>query len=86
MKYSKKEKGGLSSHGQRPWVFPAVLYKFDYTAAKETGAIRTFDGANAKWLDYVTANRAKKHHGPIHGIDVGPVADDDATRTIKLYQ
>ena len=30
MKYSKKEKGGLSSHGQRPWVFPAVLYKMFY--------------------------------------------------------
>lgn len=62
------------------------VYEFDYTAAKEAGVIRTFDGANAKWLDYVTANRAKIHHGPIHGIDVGPVADDDVTRTIKLYE
>lgn len=31
MKYSKKEEGGLLTHGQRPWVFPAVLYKLQNT-------------------------------------------------------
>lgn len=29
MKYYKKEESGFSSHGQRPWVFPAAPYKMD---------------------------------------------------------
>lgn len=44
-----------------------------------------FDGANKEWLRYVSANRADKTVRDSYDIVMGPVANDQAIRTINNY-
>ena len=44
-----------------------------------------FDGPDAAWLDFVSANRMNSYTGPKYDLIYGPVANDDVYTTIAAY-
>ncbi len=62
------------------------VYEFDFEAAMRETAIERFDNADMVWLQFVVANR--KGEGDLNGIDmhIGPVADDNVYRSIRLFE
>ncbi len=59
-----------------------------YTADEEcfeTLAVLTFERPDAKWLHYVAANRAGGNTDDSYDIVRGPVANDQAIRTVNDY-
>ncbi len=47
--------------------------------------ILTFETANKDWLQYISANRTDKMMEDLYDIVIGPVANDQAIRTINNY-
>lgn len=44
-----------------------------------------FDGANREWLRYISLNRTDKSAGDSYDLVIGPVANDQAIRTVSNY-
>lgn len=44
-----------------------------------------FEAANKEWLEYVSRNRTDKYIEDIYDIVIGPVANDQAIRTVNDY-
>ena len=47
--------------------------------------VLTFEGPNKEWLRYISANRTDKAAGDSFDIVIGPVANDQAIRTVNNY-
>ncbi|MCD8095695.1 MAG: DUF3990 domain-containing protein [Ruminococcus sp.] len=47
--------------------------------------ILTFDSANTAWLKYISANRTDKRVSDSYDVVTGPVANDQAIRTVNNY-
>ncbi|MBO5239662.1 MAG: DUF3990 domain-containing protein [Lachnospiraceae bacterium] len=45
----------------------------------------TFESANKEWLRYIAANRTGKPTEGSHDVVIGPVANDQAIRTVNNY-
>ncbi len=62
------------------------VYTFDYDAAIQEMTIERFDHADKDWLTFVVQNR--KGEITKTGIDlhIGPVADDNVYRSIRLFE
>lgn len=62
------------------------IYEFDFDAALLETKIERFDNADMLWLQFVVANR--KGELPSAGVDmhIGPVADDNVYRSIRLFE
>ncbi len=60
-------------------------YEFDYNIARKDLNIIEFQMADEKWLDFICANRQKKHTGE-YDIVIGPVADDKVYRVVVEYE
>ena len=45
----------------------------------------TFDRADKEWLRYISLNRTEKSAGDSYDLVVGPVANDQAIRTVNNY-
>ena len=62
------------------------VYEFDYEAAKTNTKIFRFENADLEWLRFVVANR----HGEVINKEmdmyIGPVADDNVYRSIRLFE
>jgi len=60
------------------------VYELDETALGEIRVL-SFDAANERWLDFVSANRNGNVTDLKYDLISGPVADDDIFRTFILY-
>jgi len=61
------------------------VYEFDLDVAGRSLDIRSFNGADYDWLEYVKENRLKQYAGRKYDIVIGAVANDDVLPTILLY-
>lgn len=60
-------------------------YEFDENALSRSLDVLQFAAPDAKWLEFVSANRSGAYSGGLHDVVVGPVADDDVFTTVTLY-
>ncbi len=62
------------------------IYEFDFDAALLQTAVERFDNADMRWLQFVVGNR--KGEVSKDGVDmhIGPVADDNVYRSIRLFE
>ena len=61
------------------------VYSLDISALKELSVL-SFDKANGKWLDFVSANRNGTYSGEIFDVIFGAVANDTIFKTFIAYQ
>ncbi|MBR4435659.1 MAG: DUF3990 domain-containing protein [Clostridia bacterium] len=62
------------------------VYEFDYESAKLEAEVFKFDNADLDWLDFVVANRRGEDHFKAADLHIGPVADDNVYRSIRLFE
>lgn len=61
-------------------------YQFDLDAAKDNTIIHTFDTADMDWLTFVVNNRRGVSSPFSTDMHIGPVADDNVYRSIRLFE
>ncbi len=62
------------------------IYEFDYESAKGETDIYQFADADIEWLDFVIANRRGEELSKAADMHIGPVADDNVYRSIRLFE
>ncbi|MBQ6052089.1 MAG: DUF3990 domain-containing protein [Clostridia bacterium] len=62
------------------------VYDFDYESAKKDTEILRFLTANEEWLKFVVANRNGEIPFQKADLVIGPVADDNVYRSIRLFE
>ena len=62
------------------------VYEFDFATAKKKLTYRIFDTADEEWLKFVVDNRRGADVGDLIDVHVGPVADDNVYRSIRLFE
>ncbi len=62
------------------------IYEFDYEAAKKQTDIFRFQAADIDWLNFVVANRRGEDLFKAADMHIGPVADDNVYRSIRLFE
>ncbi len=62
------------------------VYEFDLEAAEKAFKIKRFDSADVKWLTFVAKNRQGEPSVEAFDLHIGPVADDNVYRTIRLFE
>lgn len=59
---------------------------FEYNgSASQRLSVRSFSGASAEWLDFVSENRKATYRGKKYDIAIGPVANDNTMPVINDY-
>ena len=61
-------------------------YEFDYEAAQKATKITHFNQADMDWLLFVVGNRRGENLNDGADMHVGPVADDNVYRSIRLFE
>lgn len=61
-------------------------YQFDLDSAKESTVIHKFDTADMDWLTFVVENRRGVISPSLIDMHIGPVADDNVYRSIRLFE
>ncbi|MDR0832425.1 MAG: DUF3990 domain-containing protein [Bacillales bacterium] len=62
------------------------IYDFNVELARRDLLIKIFEKPSLEWLDFVINNRGKKAFDFNYDLVIGPVANDNAYETIKLYE
>lgn len=62
------------------------VYEFDYEAAQREADVFKFENADIEWLDFVVGNRRGEEHFKAADLHIGPVADDNVYRSIRLFE
>ena len=62
------------------------VYEFDEDAARSESKIFQYTGADMEWLQFVIHNRRGNWMNDGTDIHVGPVADDNVYRSIRLFE
>lgn len=62
------------------------VYEFDYETAKQKTDIFRFQEADMEWLTFVVANRRGEMLFKAEDMHIGPVADDNVYRSIRLFE
>ena len=62
------------------------VYEFDEDAARSESKIFQYTGADMEWLQFVVHNRRGNWMNDGTDIHVGPVADDNGYRSIRLFE
>lgn len=62
------------------------IYEFDFDAAKNNTRIKQFDSADMEWLIFVTENRNGITQNEKFDMHIGPVADDNVYKSIRLFE
>ena len=62
------------------------VYSFDYEAAKKQTDIFRFQKADIEWLNFVVGNRRGEELFKAADMHIGPVADDNVYRSIRLFE
>ncbi len=61
-------------------------YSFDMESAAKYLKIKSFETADAEWLMFVTKNRQGEKQASEFDLYIGPVADDNVYRSIRLFE
>ena len=61
-------------------------YDFDIETAEKTLKILRFEKPDAEWLKFVVDNRKNIHKESEYDLVIGPVANDDVYKTIKVFE
>lgn len=61
-------------------------YDFDLSAAEQGAVIRKFSSADMDWLQFVIDNRRGISKDPMVDMHIGPVADDNVYKSIRLFE
>lgn len=62
------------------------VYEFDEERAEKEFNIKRFNGADKEWLDFVVKNRRGDSLNDGADMYIGPVADDNVYKTIRLFE
>lgn len=62
------------------------VYEFDIDAAKAQADIIFFKKADMEWLNFVVGNRKGVEQYKAIDMHIGPVADDNVYRSIRLFE
>lgn len=62
------------------------VYKFDFERAKAETVIRRYSSADMEWLQFVIGNRKGEISTEAVDMHIGPVADDNVYRSIRLFE
>lgn len=62
------------------------VYDFDYEAFKRTCTVNHFESADMNWLNFVIGNRQGNQSNMSVDMNIGPVADDNVYRSIRLFE
>ena len=62
------------------------VYEFDLDSSEKETVIRRYQTADLKWLQFVTCNRRGEQPSEYADMHIGPVADDNVYRSIRLFE
>lgn len=62
------------------------IYEFDFELAQEQAKIHHFAHADMEWLQFVVRNRRGETPENMFDMHIGPVADDNVYRSIRLFE
>ena len=62
------------------------IYEFDLAKAEAETIIRRFQAADMEWLQFVVCNRKGERSAEPVDMHIGPVADDNVYRSIRLFE
>lgn len=62
------------------------IYEFNVEAAEVNSVIRRFYSADVEWLMFVINNRKGESPKKFADLHIGPVADDNVYRSIRLFE
>lgn len=62
------------------------IYEFDFDSAQLQTKINRFENADMTWLEFVVGNRRGEKPNEIVDMNIGPVADDNVYRSIRLFE
>lgn len=83
--YEQAKKWALRTTSRREEGAPTItVFSFDENELEKLDVL-TFEGANKEWLRYISANRTDKAAGDSYDIVMGPVANDQAIRTVNNF-
>lgn len=83
--YEQAKKWAIRTTARRENGISAVSVYHAETNAIQHLKLLTFEQANYDWLRYISANRTNKATADLYDIVIGPVANDQAIRTINNY-
>ena len=63
-----------------------AIYEFDFETARSETIIRHFAKAEMEWLQFVVGNRNGNPMNDAVDMHIGPVADDNVYRSIRLFE
>lgn len=63
-----------------------AMYEFDLEQAESELKIRRFQQADMEWLMFVVNNRRGRPDAKLADMTIGPVADDNVYRSIRLFE
>lgn len=62
------------------------VYEFDFKRAQQESVIQHFTEADMQWLQFVVKNRRGEISSNVVDMHIGPVADDNVYRSIRLFE
>lgn len=62
------------------------VYEFDFKRAQQESVIQHFTEADMQWLQFVVKNRRGEVLSNVVDMHIGPVADDNVYRSIRLFE
>ena len=62
------------------------IYEFDFELAQKQAEIYHFTQADMEWLQFVVRNRRGETPEKMFDMHIGPVADDNVYRSIRLFE
>ncbi len=62
------------------------VYEFDLDTAEKETVIERFESADMTWLSFVVGNRRGEKSDNSVDMHIGPVADDNVYRSIRLFE
>lgn len=83
--YEQAQKWAVRTANRREDGNPMVtIFTFDKNELERLNVL-SFESANKEWLRYISANRTDKTAKDSYDVVIGPVANDQAIRTVNNY-
>ena len=83
--YEQAKKWAIRTTNRRENGSPTIsVFSIEESKLEELELLR-FDAANREWLEYVSFNRTNRFAKGSYDVVIGPVANDQAIRTINNY-
>jgi hypothetical protein len=83
--FEQAKKWAIRTTNRREEGIPTISVFHSADSELKTLDVLVFETANKDWLKYISANRTGTLTEDLHDIVIGPVANDQAIRTINNY-